>query len=132
MSSKLSLGKILFSSLIFMLLMLCCTSLEAARNRPIYEEDKSVLLREILDSLDNLRFEINNHETELRMFEEKFKNQEDILESLRNQTTIALQVVKETLKSQSSSLESKLTNHENSAKGLSNDLKSYTQDHNQS
>lgn len=119
----------IFSPLAFSLIFFHSACLSAARNRPSYEEDKSVMMREILDSLDNLRHEVNNHEAEIRMFEEKFKNQEEILDTLRNQMTSTLQAVKETLKSQSATLDARLATHENAAKGLSTDFKSYTNDY---
>ena len=120
---------LIFSTIAASLIYFHSTQLLAARNRPSYEEDKSVMMREILDSLDNLRHEVNNHEAEIRMFEEKFKNQEEILDTLRTQMTSTLQAVKETLKSQSSTLEARLTSHENAAKGFSTDFKSYTNDY---
>ncbi len=91
----------------------------AARNRPSYDEDRNIMMREMLDTLDALRHDINNHEAEIRMFEEKFKNQEDILDSLRRQTTAAVQAVKES---------SKIAGQETLAQGLSNDFKSYAKD----
>jgi len=112
-------------------LIIDVSSLVAARNRPSYEEDRNVMIREILDSLDNLRHQVNNHEAEIRVFEEKFKNQEDILDSLRHQTSASTQAVKETLKGHLVNLESKLTGHENTAKDLSTDFKSFAKDYNQ-
>lgn len=106
---------------IFALICFIPQPTEAARNRYSYEEDKSVVLREILDSIEQLRHEVSNHEVEIRMYEEKFKNQEDILDTLRQQTADALKTVKEALKNQTASVESKLTAQENATKGLSND-----------
>ena len=104
-----------------------CVSLEAAR-RFSYEEDKSVVLREVLDSLEQLRHEVSNHETEIRMYEEKFKNQEDILDSIRQQITDTLKTVKEALKNQTSAVEARLASQETSAKGLTSELKSHATD----
>lgn len=101
---------------------------EAARNRYSYEEDKSVVLREILDGLEELRHEVRNHETEIRTFDEKFKNQEDILDSLRQQTADALKTVKEALKNQTSAIEARLNGHDTASKGLSSDLRNQAQD----
>lgn len=104
-------------------------SLHAVRGRPSYEDDKSVVMREILDNLDTMRHEVNNHESEIRMFDEKFANQEEILDSLRRQVSDALQAVRENLKSHSNQLEAKLAGHDNASKGLSSELKSYTNEY---
>jgi LysM repeat protein len=118
-----------YIALFFIFLTFITSSAFAVRNRLSYEEDKSIILREILDGLDNLRHEVNNHEAEIRMFEEKYKNQEDILDSLRNQVSNTLQAVKETLRNQSSTIEAKISSHENAAKGLTNDFKAYSTDY---
>lgn len=109
---------------LFAFLTLFANQLGAARPYS-YEEDKSVMLREILDSIEQLRHEVRNHESEIRTFDEKFRNQEDILEAIRQQTTDALKNVKEALKHQTSAVDAKLASHENSSKGLSADLKSH-------
>lgn len=102
---------------------------EAARNnRFSYEEDKSVVLREILDGLEELRHEVRNHETEIRTFDEKFKNQEDILDSMRQQTADSIKTVKEALKNQTSAVEARLSGHDSASKGLSSDLRTQAQD----
>ena len=101
---------------------------EAARNRYSYEEDKSVVLREILDGLEELRHEVRNHETEIRTFEEKFKNQEDILDSVRQQTADALKTVKEALKNQTSAIEARLSGHDAASKGITSDFRNQAQD----
>lgn len=85
-----------------------------AARRPSYEENQSVVLREILDSVDDMRHEVKNHEAEIRMFEEKFKTQEDIIDALRQQVAEAVKAIKESLKSQSTALEMKLANQEKS------------------
>lgn len=101
---------------------------EAARNRYSYEEDKSVVLREILDGLEELRHEVRNHETEIRTFEEKFKSQEDILDAVRQQTSDSVKVVKEALKNQTAAIENRLSGHDNASKGLSSDIRTQAQD----
>ena len=101
---------------------------EGARTTYSYEEDKSVMLREILDSIEQLRHEVRNHESEIRTFDEKFRNQEDILDSVRQQTVDALKTVKEALKNQISAVDAKLASHENATKGISADLKTHAND----
>jgi LysM repeat protein len=117
---------VIYQILFFFIFDAAC--LHAARNRPSYEEDRSVIFREILDCIDTLRHEVNNHEAEIRMFEEKFKTQDDILDSLRHQTTTSMQAVKDSVKGQSVNVESKLAGHESLAQSLSNDFKSFAKD----
>jgi LysM repeat protein len=121
---------IFLRSLLFCVILIFC-DLGAARNRPSYEEDRGILIREILDSLDSLRSEVTNHETEIRIFEERFKNQEEILDSIRNQTNVAVQGVKESLKGHSGTLESRLARHDDNTKGLSEDFKLFSKEYGQ-
>lgn len=109
---------------ILAILVLQAACLHAARGRSSYEEERNIITREILDSLDSLRYEVNNHEAEIRMFEEKFKNQEDILDTIRKQTNTSMQAVK----GQTVNVEAKLAGHENASKGLLNDFKSYAKE----
>jgi hypothetical protein len=113
---------------IFVCFLLAGSSLEAARNRFSYEEDQSVVTREILDSLTDLRHEINNHETEIRIFEEKFKSQEEIIDSLRQLLADSLKNFKEILRAQTNTIDSKFSQNENAAQGLTNDLKTHATD----
>ena len=114
---------------LFLLSLFIPVSGEAVRNnRYSYEEDKSVVLREILDGLEEVRHEVRNHETEIRTFEEKFKNQEDILDSLRQQTADSLKTVKEALKNQTTAVETRLSGHDSTSKGLSSDMRSQAQE----
>lgn len=76
------------------------SQLFAARTSYGYEENNSVLLREILDSISDLRHQTSNHEAEIRMFEDKFRNLEDIFDKARKQENDNVQIVKESLKSQ--------------------------------
>lgn len=105
--------------------MLCATCLYATRGR---SSSESEVMNDVLSNLNSLRLEVNNHETEIRMFEEKFKNQEEILESLRRQTTTAAQTIKDTVKGQSVQVEAKLAGHETLANSLSQDLKLFAKD----
>jgi LysM repeat protein len=103
--------------------------LAAARGQPGYEADPSIAMREILDQLSHLRHKVNNHEAEIRIFEERFKNQEEILDSLRSEMLTTLQGVKDNLKNHSLSLESKLFKYEDASKGFSSDFRSYAKEH---
>ena len=98
-----------------------------AARRPSYEENQSVVLREILDTVEDLRHEVKNHEAEIRMFEEKFKTQEEIIDALRQQVSEAVKITKDSLKLQSTAFESKLANQEktqvNDLNGILTDYK---------
>lgn len=86
------------------------------------------MLREILDTLHDIRHEVTNHEAEIRMFEEKFKTQEEIIDSLALQLNEALKTIKDTLNLHSSTIDSKIARHETSSKNLTADLKTYSND----
>jgi LysM repeat protein len=93
------------------------------RNRYVYEEENAILMREMRDSIDDIRHEANNHEVEIRMFEEKFKNQEAVIDALREQFTDANQMNKDFLKENLAHLETKITSFEMTLKGLVADLR---------
>lgn len=98
----------------------------AAKNRFSSENESSGLSREILGTLQILSHEVANHEDEIRMFEEKFKTQEEVIESLRYQLEEALRAMKETIKGQAAALDNRLFQQENSAKGISTSIKAFS------
>jgi LysM repeat protein len=103
--------------------------LEGARSRYYsYDEDKNIILREILDGLDELRQDVKNHEAEIRMFEDKARNQEEIVEAWQKQISEELAALKELLRKQNLHIESRLAEQESSFKGTSSNLKSYADD----
>lgn len=48
-------------------------------------QERTAAIREMRDSIDLIRHELTNHETELRMFEERVSNQEDAFSTIRQQ-----------------------------------------------
>lgn len=74
-------------------------------------------------SVDSVKHELNNHETELRMLSERIDNQENIIETLRNQLTQAHQTQKEWLEGSSHSSTEKMASLETANKSLLTDLK---------
>lgn len=50
--------------------------------------------RELWDSVEALRHEVANHEAEIRVFDEKFKSQEEIVDSLSSQFKDSVKSVK--------------------------------------
>jgi LysM repeat protein len=110
---------------VFLLLLLVQANAGfAARFRPTYEEDRTIVLREILDSLNDLRHQINNHENEIRIFEEKFHTQEEIVDALRLQVAESVKIVKDTLKQHHAGIEAKFSNFQEA----NHDLKNHASD----
>lgn len=95
---------------------------EGAPRRYTAEEDSSTALREMRDSIDTMRHEVDNHETEIRMFDERVNNQEATIASLRQQLQDANQANKELLKGNSNSLEMKIAALETTNKSLMSDM----------
>ena len=105
---------------------LCLTStVFAAYGRYSGHEETGTTLREVLVALEDLKHEVRNHEAEIRTSEEKFRNQEEIIEALRKQINDHLQAMRETLKSHTSSIDSRLLGQESASKNLSSDLKQH-------
>lgn len=73
--------------------------------------------------LDDLQTEVNNHTTEIRIIEEKLKNQLIILESIRDQVHDNTQSQKDMVKNSSVSLENRILALESSIKSITADLK---------
>ena len=51
-----------------------------------YEDPAATALREMRATLDDLRHEVNNHETEIKTYDEKIHSLESIIDSLRQQS----------------------------------------------
>lgn len=95
--------------------------------RPAYD-DQGVQMREMVDSIKDLRREVINHEIQITSFEEKFKTQEDIIDSLRKQLADSLKTFKDTLRAQTNTIESKSSLNEDTAKNLLASLKTANAD----
>lgn len=106
-------------SLFSLSILLLYTPLNAAYS---YDNDSATALREMRDTIDMLRHEISNHETEMKMMEERIDNQESTIASLRQQILDANQANKELVKGQNSTIDGKMTAIESSNKGLTADL----------
>lgn len=121
------------TALLLLIHCVCLASLQAA-SRPRYtaEQERTAMLRDVLDNLHSLRYEVSNHEAEIRMLEGKILSQEELIDSLRQQLENTLQVMKDTFKTQVATLDSKISGVETGAKGLAmgvaTDLKTYAAD----
>jgi LysM repeat protein len=102
--------------------LLFFTVAEAAPHRYGYDEEHTQTLREMRDTLDMLRHELDNHDSEIRMFQERVNNQEATLSSLRQQVLDANQAHKELVKGNSHSFEVKISSLEGTNKSLIADI----------
>lgn len=75
------------------------------------------------DKVDDLQTEVDNHTTEIRIIEEKLKNQLVILESIRDQFQDTTQSQKDLVKNSSVSLENRILSLESSLKSINADLR---------
>ena len=72
---------------------------------------------------EDLRHEVDNHEAEIRMFEERLNTQEVIVDSLRQQVMDANHENRELVKGSAVQLENNVMRLENSVKGITDDLR---------
>jgi LysM repeat protein len=111
---------------LFIILILACQTIDAApQRRYAYDEDNTQTTREMRDSIDNIRHEVENHETEIRMSQERVDNLESTIASLRQQLLDANQANKELVKGSSNSVEGRITALETANKGLVADLQKF-------
>lgn len=118
--------KVMYIHTIAAVLAIVCgnlTFLDAAPRRGYYDQDQSVALNETRDTLDTLRHQVDNQESEIRSFEQKLDSLNTILESIRDEIETKEHAQKEQLKGNSNALEVKIASLENTAKSLSADMK---------
>lgn len=116
--------KVAIPLLAVILSFLCCGNLMAVRNR-YYDDENAILVKELRDTVDDIRHEVNNHESEIRVYDEKLKSLEDIIDGLRDQLNESSQAQKELLKGNSTNLEVKIAALETLSKGLVSDLRQF-------
>ena len=101
-------------------------TLSAAPNRgQYYQDDKAIAIQEMRDSIEDVRHQVNNHEAEIRISDEKLKNFDTIIESLRDELNGAGKSYKEQLKASSLSLDNKINSLETISTGLMADLRQF-------
>lgn len=96
-----------------------------SRNQRAPDDNSAASINDIRNSIDTLKHQVNNHETEIGIFDEKLKNLDSIIESVRDQLSDSAKNQKELLKGSASSLESKISSLETTSKGLVADLKQF-------
>ncbi|MBA3720885.1 MAG: LysM peptidoglycan-binding domain-containing protein [Parachlamydiaceae bacterium] len=103
------------------------TSLQAAPqayNRPNNGmEDTQTILRQVRNNMADLKHEINNHENEIRGFDGRLQNQENVVENLRQQVTESIQSQQDQSRAQIANIEGKLESLDGVVKGLISDLR---------
>lgn len=95
----------------------------AAARRPSIEEENSYKIRTLEGYIDDLKHWIGNQEAELRIFQEKINNQENITESIQQELTTASQLNKNLVKDASNEMDLKTSNLEGSLKAIIADLR---------
>ena len=80
-------------------------------------------MKEVRDSLDDVRHEVNNHESEIRMFENRLHNQEMIMDTIRSQLTESIESRQDLVKGQLSDLEYKTNGIDETLKSLTSDMR---------
>ena len=102
---------------------LSAASLYAAPPKYQYGQENSIAIRELQASVDEMRHEIKNHETEIRTYEEKFATQELIIDSLREQNANMSKANQDLTKSNLANIEMKIGSLDTASKGLVSDLR---------
>jgi LysM repeat protein len=113
----------LFTVVVFSTTTVLAAPRPNSASRQYYDENNAIALKELRDSVDDMRHESNNHELELKMLEEKIANQESIIDSLRQQMTNSNLAQKDLIKGNVSSTETKIEGLDKSIKGLVGDLR---------
>lgn len=95
-------------------------SSQQMRQTPV---DSNVDPRQLKTAVADLKHELNNHEAEIRIFENKLHNQESALEHIRQQIVDDLQGQKDYTRAMSVNLEGKIDTLDNAVKGVMADLR---------
>jgi len=103
--------------------LLIAASAGAAPRGYYQDANNETAIREMRDTIEDVRHTANNNETELREIDERLKNMETIIDTLRTQIGEQIQGSKELLKSSSKGLEAKIGDLELTTKGLVSDLR---------
>jgi LysM repeat protein len=86
--------------------------MQTTPNRPTQGDDINATIRQLRTGLSDLRNEVKNHESEIRMFEERLHNQENSNEHMRQELTDDFQSQKDFSKAIQVSIQNKLDNLE--------------------
>lgn len=111
-----------FLIIAFFSALFSAVSLEAAR-RSTYESESEIVIRELRDNVEFLKHELVNHESEIRSFEEKVRNQDSTIEAFRQQFQDSNKFQKDQLIDSTAELEVKIKSIESLTKTLVSDAK---------
>jgi LysM repeat protein len=118
-------NKLLFSYLIASTVLLSDTVVaqQPTQRRQDYDKDYSGLLKKLQDDISQLRHQVENHESDIRSFEDKVTNQDVTIEGLRQDVTNTHSATKDQVKSSTSTNESRISAMEATQKNLVADMK---------
>lgn len=116
-------GGMAIHSLVFLSILFIPAGLLSAPKGQYYQDPNAVALREMCDSIENVRHGVNNHEMEIRVIDEKMKSFDLIIDSVRDQLSDSTKMHKEQLKGSAAGLESRINFLEDTSKGLLTDLR---------
>ncbi len=94
---------------------------EGARGR--YDDDYQIVLKEMRDSLEDIKREVRNQESELKAFEERNHSVDLAIDAIRTELKETHQAQKEISKNNLGQIEMKLGSLETANKGLTADVK---------
>lgn len=95
------------------------------RGQYSYPDEKTIALKEMRDSIEDIRHGVNNHEVEIRILDEKLKNVDAIIENVRDQTCDSNNKHKDQLKRASVDFEARIASIEAVNKGLIADFRQF-------
>ncbi|MFI5344135.1 MAG: LysM peptidoglycan-binding domain-containing protein [Chlamydiales bacterium] len=87
-------------------------------NRPMQGEDINSILRQLRTGISDLKNEVRNHESEIRMFEERLHNQENCNENMRQQLSDDFQSQKDFARATNVNMQTKFDTFENRLSGI--------------
>ena len=112
-------------SLALIALVFSVWDLEAVPAGQYYQDPNAGVLRQMRNSIEDLRHEVSNHEAEIREYDEKLKNFDVIIESVCDQLGDSNKTYREQLKGSTASLEGRISALEKTSTGLISDLRQF-------
>ena len=116
---------IMLRTFLFLIILSSLVQLSAAPVRNNVPDQGNAAIAQMRSSFESMRHDLNNHEVEIRVFEEKLLNLDAIIDAIRDQLNDTNKWHKEQLKGSSANLESKITTLDALSKNLVSDLKQF-------
>jgi LysM repeat protein len=89
------------------------------------QDSSAAAIREIYSSMEDIRHTVDNHEIEIRMYDEKLKNMDSIIDNVRDQLEEAVKFNKDQLKNNLAGVDAKLVSLDTITKGIANDIQQF-------